>query len=336
MFKYDFSLILLHFHNFKKKGTFMNFIEIYQNSCTTKKASSLDPDPFLLIPNIYSYGNVPLTENEQAGFLHVSAGGRIQFKTPFSFSFRPFASCMLLYTESGTGSLTFGGSSVSLESGHVLFFDCSQHFCIHHSEKDWAMKLFFLSGTPLSFFRSRLHAKDAPCFLLPDYSPVHKYMIQLLGIRTDMNLPQFLLMQQMLNDILTAIFLSEYQTAEDRLTDIPSYILEMKDFFDHHYQEDFSLDECQERYKISKYRLCREFSKHFHTPPLHYRNQKRLEAAKEMLLTTELNIHEISSMVGFENVNHFINLFKQYTNYTPNAFKQKALAGQSALHSHAQ
>lgn len=52
-----------------------------------------------------------------------------------------------------------------------------------------------------------------------------------------------------------------------------------------------------------------------------------------MLLTTDWTIHEISSKVGYDNVNHFINLFKKNTGLTPGAFRQTVLAEQPALRS---
>ena len=49
-----------------------------------------------------------------------------------------------------------------------------------------------------------------------------------------------------------------------------------------------------------------------------------IEKAKEMLLNTDLTVHEISSKTGFENVNHFINLFKRNTGLTPNVFRNRS------------
>ena len=57
-----------------------------------------------------------------------------------------------------------------------------------------------------------------------------------------------------------------------------------------------------------------------------------MEAAKKMLLTTDNTVHEISSKVGYDNVNHFINLFKKENGVTPSVFRQKALKDQSASH----
>ena len=83
---------------------------------------------------------------------------------------------------------------------------------------------------------------------------------------------------------------------------------------------------------MSRYRLCREFSSFYGMPPLRYLTEKRLEEAKKILLTTDFSIHEVSSMIGYENTNHFINIFKKYAGLTPGKFRQKALEDRFSSH----
>ncbi len=317
----------------------MNFQENYLHCVSVRKDISVEQDPTLLIPNLYSYDALPVSESERCAFLHLLAAGNLSCEDLFSFSFQPMDCCMLLYTQGGSGKLSVNGTSVSLTENHLLFFDCRQLFSLQVAVLPWSFKIFFLSGDRLGFFRDLLHAKQAPLFLLPKFSPLPQTFSQLLGISESVTLPQFLLMQQLLDQLCTTLCLSAQETDADTsasLSDIPAYLIEMKDLFDHHYAKEFSLSTCQEHYSVSKYRLCREFAEYFGEPPLRYLNHRRLEAAKEMLLNTELNIHEISSLVGFENVNHFINLFKKYVGTTPNSFRQKAPEVLPVLHSPSQ
>lgn len=314
----------------------MNFHEMYMDSISIKRTTSIERDQELLIPNLYSYDELPISETERCAFLHLLAAGNLFCENLFSFSFAPMDCCMLLYTQEGSGTLAYSGASVSLTENHLLFFDCSQRFSLQGALLPWSFKIFFLSGDRLKLFSELLSAKNAPCFLLPDFSPLRKSLSQLIGISLSVTMPQFLLMQQLLDQVCTTLYLSLHPLEQKRRPDIPSYLIEMKDTFDHHYKEEFSLGASQERFQISKYRLCREFTAYFGEPPLHYLNRRRIEAAKELLLTTELSVHMISSLVGFENVNHFINLFKKQVNETPNAFRQKAPEALPVLHSPAQ
>ena len=312
----------------------MDFVKIFSDTVSQKRTYTPGIKPMKLIPNQYSYRYLPFSETECDSFLHLLAGGRPSINSPFSFSFLPLECHMLLYTESGSGKLSYAGVSTALKKQHLLLFDCRQHFSIQSDSLSWQFKIFFLAGKHLSIYGTQLETLKAPCFFLEDYSPVHRQLARLLAIETTIRLNQLVQMNQLLTDVFSSLYLSAYQDCQtSQIAGAPAYLIELKDYFDHHYKKSFSLDACQEHYKISKYRICREFSKYFGEPPLHYRNQKRLEAAKELLLTTELNVHEISSMVGFENVNHFIKLFKKENGNTPNTFKQMVSAGQSASRS---
>lgn len=260
-----------------------------------KKYTSVVYDPDILIPNLYSYDQLPVSRTELDAFLHLLAGGNLFCEDLFAFSFQPMDCCLLLYTTAGSGTLTIRERPVSLSEKQLLFFDCNQPFSLQGAILPWSFKLFFISGEPLHLFRRLFRAHTAPCFALSDFSP----------------LPD----------------------TPATSKNIPSYLVEMKDSFDHHCSEPFSLDIYQERYGISKYRLCREFSANFGQPPLRYLNEKRLRTAKEMLLTSDMNVQTISSIVDFDNVNHFINLFKKYVGTTPSVFRQTVQEDQPVLRS---
>ena len=273
----------------------MNFLEMYEKCITVKKSTSVVSDPDILIPNLYSYDQLPVSQTELDAFLHLLAGGNLFCEDLFAFSFQPMDCCLLLYTTAGSGTLTIRERPVSLSEKQLLFFDCNQPFSLQGAILPWSFKLFFISGEPLHLFRRLFRAHTAPCFALSDFSP----------------LPD----------------------TPATSKNIPSYLVEMKDSFDHHCSEAFSLDIYQERYGISKYRLCREFSANFGQPPLRYLNEQRLQRAKEMLLTSDMNVQTISSLVGFDNVNHFINLFKKYVGTTPSVFRQTVQEDQPVLRS---
>ena len=104
-------------------------------------------------------------------------------------------------------------------------------------------------------------------------------------------------------------------------TRYPPFLAEIRNYLDASLAEPFRLDDLEERYHMSKYRICHEFSAAFGVPPLKYLNRKRLEAAANLLLTTDKKVHEISLEVGFENTNHFISLFKREMGTTPQAYR---------------
>lgn len=70
----------------------------------------------------------------------------------------------------------------------------------------------------------------------------------------------------------------------------------------------------------------RDFVKTYGTTPGKWLKSKRLNYAKYLLETTNLNINEITVESGFENTSHFIRSFKEYFNCAPLRFKKQQLS----------
>ena len=126
-----------------------------------------------------------------------------------------------------------------------------------------------------------------------------------------------------LTDMFVELMLSALSVSRD-VKPIPAYLLSMKADFEENYAENHSLEYFEQTLGISRYRLCREFSATFHTSPLQYLQGKKIEAAKSLLLSTDNPIHEVGAMVGIDNTNHFIHLFKKHTGVTPFVYRQNA------------
>lgn len=309
----------------------MTFSQIFHQSATGKMVANYTIDPEVLLPN--KYETIDKTDD---AFLSLLGGGSVQSDQLFSVSFSPMADVyLLLYTTEGSGIQKApeipAGNTLSENS--VLFWDCSKPFTLTTSMVPWNFFLFFVEGRQLEHFSKIAGSSRTYCHPLAQYSPLHQHFRSLLGIPERYSLSDALKVHQLLTDILTNLSLSLLPKEEIRDANIPSYLYELKDRLDHHYAQSFSLSQYEELFSINKYRICREFSRYFHVSPLAYLTQVRLNVAKEMLLTTDLNIYEISSYVGYENVNHFISLFRKYNGTTPGVFKQKALENQSDGHS---
>jgi len=61
--------------------------------------------------------------------------------------------------------------------------------------------------------------------------------------------------------------------------------------------------------------------KNFHT----YLDMLRIDAAKELLQTTDMKVYEISKTVGYTNTDYFYSKFKKYAGNSPQSFRKKEL-----------
>ena len=313
----------------------MDFYSVYMQAASSKKIANIECSPELLIPNRYVY-DLGLGGFSQDSFLHCLAGGNVHCKQPFSFAYEALPCGLLLYAKSGLGTLKSNGKRIECKKNQMLFFDCRQPFSLESTILPWNFQLCFVQGGNLVLYLSLLDAKQGAVFDISELSPLPKQFHLLLRSPDSAGFADFMEMQMLLNDILSTLCLSIYKKPKNIPASVPPYLLDLKDHLDHHYEEPFLLENCQETYGINKYRICREFSLYFGSPPLRYLNHVRIEKAKEMLLNTDMTVHEISSKTGFENVNHFINLFKRNTSLTPYVFKQTVPADRPSLRSPSQ
>lgn len=263
-----------------------------------------------------------LNKEAEKSLIFILSGGTLAASFPYSFSLFPLDCYMILYTQSGYGKLHLQNNIHSLESNTLLFMKCDQHFKLEIAVSPWNYSVFFIGGEILEFYYRVLSQYGFSLYALSEHSSVIRNIQKLSLNATTSNIRNKLYDSRLLTDIICDLLL-ESTEADDCEAKIPSYLQEMKALFDIAYQETYTLDELEDHFSISKYRLCREFRLHYGNSPLRYLNAKRMEFAKDLLLTTDYHVHEVGSLVGIDNTNHFIYLFKKETGMTPLSYKKK-------------
>lgn len=294
----------------------MNIQTAFSNALLSppKLASSRSPEEFL--------GQSMFPDDPDTSLpLRLISAGTINATFPWTFDLEGMDCFMLLYTQNGSGKLQLDGRNHILSPSSLLFLNCSRHFRIDILTDPWEYRVYFLTGDLLSGY-DRLLPEDKPSLItLSSYSDMIMALDKLPLLASPTDLAQQLFISDLLNHIITGCLISSLQETKPR--QIPQYIRDMKELFDHKYQEPYSLDELEEQLGISKYRLCREFGAAYDMPPLQYLNRRRIEVAAYLLLNSTSRVHEIGSRVGIDNTNHFIHLFKKFMNCTPSEYKQR-------------
>ncbi len=89
------------------------------------------------------------------------------------------------------------------------------------------------------------------------------------------------------------------------------------------YTEDLSLSEVAEHFRLSESYLSRLIKEELGISFKNYLNGLRVNKAKELLKTGKYKVHEVAELVGCNNVNTFIRVFKQAEGITPGKFIQQ-------------
>lgn len=252
----------------------------------------------------------------------VLGGGSIEISSELTLSYQPLDCRMLLYTKEGGGTLQIHSGNYTLTAGSLLYLDCSKApFSLRAALLPWRYIVFSLQGELFPIYESLVPFET---FLLTHPEPhtsILRSVQQLLTGNTDGNLRNKLRDAGLITAIMTELFSDVLPARKEKEGHAP-YLMELRHYLDHFYTEPLRLDDLETRYHMSKYHICRSFSAAFGVPPLKYLNKKRLEAAMNLLFSTDKKIHEIALTVGYESTNHFINLFKKEYGTTPQAYRE--------------
>ena len=264
----------------------------------------------------------PKDDSGSSPLFKLLAGGDLHTASPWSFDIRSIDCFMILYTKKGCGKLLLNSQVYSLNAGTLLLLDCGQRFRIDIAVAPWDYQIMFIGSDTLPFYRQLFPGERFSLLQVTAYSNIVLCMEKLSTLYPGNHTARKLIISSLLDQIISECFASVLKE-DTPPSQIPTYLEDVRALFDSEFQTVYTLDDLEKRFGVSKYRLCREFSSAFHMPPLQYLNRKRIDIAKHLLCTTSHRIHEIGNMVGIENTNHFITLFKKQTGTTPLEYRQR-------------
>ncbi|MFC5652788.1 helix-turn-helix domain-containing protein [Paenibacillus solisilvae] len=93
-------------------------------------------------------------------------------------------------------------------------------------------------------------------------------------------------------------------------------------FFSFRLSEPLSVNEMARRANLSPSRFSAKFKEQFGIAPHRYLLGLRIHHAKELLATTDLQLHEIADYCGFADIHHFAKAFKNQVGAAPGAYRK--------------
>ncbi|MBM0045868.1 helix-turn-helix transcriptional regulator [Anaerococcus sp. mt242] len=97
----------------------------------------------------------------------------------------------------------------------------------------------------------------------------------------------------------------------------------IKNYIDSNYAEDIKLEQLSAMAYMNKFHLISEFKQSYRVTPIEYLILKRIEISKNLLISTNHSMEEISSIVGFNSQSYFNQVFKKKVGQTPSQFRKK-------------
>ncbi len=256
-------------------------------------------------------------------FFYVQEAGFFKCHSEYYTERENLNSFLILLTLSGQGSLIYRGQKYTLSPGQGFFIDCLEHnYYRTVSKKSWTTCwVHFNGGNARSYYE--LFQKSAPPVVrLVDPAAFQSAIMETIHRHDDFSAETELMCSRLIMDLLTMML----QSAPSKLfhiTAVPEYIQAIVQHIEKNYAENISLNELSEQYAVSKFHLSRVFKRYIGIPIHEYQIQLRINLSKGMLISSPLSVAEVSQKVGFDNVSHFITLFKERVHDTPHTFRKK-------------
>lgn len=93
------------------------------------------------------------------------------------------------------------------------------------------------------------------------------------------------------------------------------------------YAQNLTLKDLSEKFLLNSAYLGQLFKKQYGRSFKDYLNQYRLSKAEELLIKTDKKVYEIAGLVGYKDLDYFVNLFINSRGCTPARFRKQKLSG---------
>ena len=100
-------------------------------------------------------------------------------------------------------------------------------------------------------------------------------------------------------------------------------IREAIQFIDQHLKEEISLKDVADHIHLNPSYFSTLFKEQVKLTFSEYLTRRRMQRAKELLITTKMTVSEIAEACGYKTTKYFIQLFKEMEGETPNSYRKR-------------
>ena len=97
-----------------------------------------------------------------------------------------------------------------------------------------------------------------------------------------------------------------------------------RDWIENNFTQSLSLRQLAQMASMNDEHFLRQFKKLYNKTPHQYLIDRRIQAARELLVSKDLSVQEICSAIGWESLATFTSLFKQRTGITPGEYRLRS------------
>ncbi len=236
--------------------------------------------------------------------------------------------CEIIYISSGEGSYVIDGQHYTAQKGDILIYNKG---IIHQESSNFRNPLqTYFCGVSNLFIQNveeglLLPKEIAPVIHANQYAgKVARYISEIYKECQSKDAYFEMVAENHLRSLIVLIHriisACSEQKASSEQTELGNQI---KEYIDENYTQNITLATMAKTLYVSPYYISHLFKHETGDSPIHYLITRRIGEAKNLLLTTRMPLQDIALAVGYENVNHFIDIFKKKTGISPGRFRNE-------------
>lgn len=245
----------------------------------------------------------------------------------------------IMYIVEGYISYNVNGEVIDLNTGDAIFVNSRQlHYgfskddtnCIYYCYVFHAESLFHNSYLSNTYVKPLVSATSIPYYVFKKTNPGHAKLLTILPevYHTYQKTASSFELQTISK--LLEIWSLWYDSVKPQLDDTHSSTdtniniqKAMTIFIHKNYQQKLTIKNIASAGHISRTKCCQLFKKYYHTSPIDYLNQYRIEHSTKLLMATDLSITEIALSCGFNCSSYYSECFSRLKGCTPTDYRKK-------------
>lgn len=211
----------------------------------------------------------------------------------------------------GTGFLA------KIPSNHIYYYQ--------ESKEPWEVIWLNLQGTEANRIWDMIIEQEGPLIQRDAKSTLIQGFWKLLSMVAEDKITDKYQLSLGVYEWLLSLIQTSKEVSNDMSASSSNMIQKAKRYMKEHYAELVTLDMVADHCGINKHYLCRLFQRSERSTPLKYLRDRRMEAAISLLRTTDLPIHDVGKLCGFESPSYFGKIFQTYMKMAPKEYRMKKL-----------
>lgn len=225
----------------------------------------------------------------------------------------------------GEGVVIIAGERYPIQEGDLLVYNRE----VIHEE-------YSSHANPLATFYCGISHPEASALLSPErcpvmktkhYKPTIQALFDLLYVESREQQEHY---RETTEHLLSSLYiwiqrLSQQNAAPAADQGSESLAIRIKEYLDLHYLQHLTLQDIAAAFHMNPYYISHVFHRQYADSPIHYILVRRMAEAKQLLVSTDMKISAIASLLGYENANYFTILFTRLMKESPTQFRKKEL-----------